>query len=82
MQYVGHEGVIAAWYSVIHGCLPEIAFYKAFRERVPQEVRYEAVKDIIELGLEDGVALAGYYTPNDLSRVKSLMKKEGLLVEV
>lgn len=82
MQYVGHEGVYAAWYSVATGCLPDIAIYKAFGERVPQKVRYEVVKDIVELGLEDGVALAGYFSNNDLARTKSLMKKEGLLVEV
>jgi len=79
MQYVGHEGVIAAWYSIVHGCLPEISEYKAFGERVPQKVRYEVVKDIVALDLEDGVALAGYFTANDLSRVKSMMKKEGVL---
>lgn len=76
MQYVGHEGIIAAWYSVIHGCLPEIAFYKAFGEQVPQKLRYKIVLEVDKVDVSDKHLLVGLPTKQRFWEYRSKAQKE------
>lgn len=76
MTYVGHEGVYAAWYSVIHGCLPEISFYKAFGEQVPWAVRKEVIFDIEHLDIEDKYRLIGADKNQRYQEYRSRAKKD------
>lgn len=72
MRYVGNEGVVALYYAAIKGCLPEIAFYRAFGEHVPFEVRREVIQDIETLDLEEKNVLCGV---DSMARYKEYKKR-------
>jgi len=76
VKYVGDEGVVALYYAAIKGCLPEIAFYRAFGEHVPSEVRREVILDVEALDLEDKGALCGVDSMARYREYRSKLLKE------
>lgn len=75
MTYVGFEGVIAAWYAIHTGCLPEIAFYKAFGEQVPWSLRKEIIMEIEYMDVEDKYRLIGADKKQRYREYRSRAKK-------